>query len=255
MAKRCTGVTTFQTSLNGLTPSTATGGAVSLDGTLGPTSGGTGISSYATGDLIYANAPNSLALIPPGQNGQVLTMASGIPAWYNISMAGGSNNVSSFSAGSTGLIPASPTTGNIILGGTLNPTSGGTGQNTYTTGDTLYASGTNAVSKLSIGSAGQQLTVVGGVPAWQTPAANVGSFSAGTTGLTPASPTTGPVTLGGTLAATNGGTGQTTYNTGDTLYASGANTVGKLPLDGWSAIDCSGWCPGLANASRKCGQF
>ena len=42
-------VTSFQTSLSGLTPSTATGGAVTLAGTLGVASGGTGITSFGTG--------------------------------------------------------------------------------------------------------------------------------------------------------------------------------------------------------------
>ena len=42
-------VTSFQTSLSGLTPNTATGGAVTLAGTLGVASGGTGITSFGTG--------------------------------------------------------------------------------------------------------------------------------------------------------------------------------------------------------------
>ena len=41
-------------------------------------------------------------------------------------------------------------------------------------------------------------------------AVGVTSFSAGTTGLTPNSPTTGAVVLAGTLAVANGGTGATT---------------------------------------------
>lgn len=45
---------------------------------------------------------------------------------------------------------------------------GGTNQSTYTTGDTLYASASNVLSKLGIGSTGQVLTVAGGVPTWAT---------------------------------------------------------------------------------------
>ena len=70
-----------------------------------------------------------------------------------------------------------------------------------------------------------------------TSAIPVTTFSAGTTGLTPNSATTGAVTLAGTLAIANGGTGQTTANPafnalspmttgGDLIYggASGAGT-------------------------------
>jgi len=60
-------------------------------------------------------------------------------------------------------------------------TSGGTSQSTYTTGDIVYASGTNTLSKLAIGTTGQALTVSGGVPAW---AAAGGSTSLTTTSFT-----------------------------------------------------------------------
>ena len=43
---------------------------------------------------------------------------------------------------------------------------GGTNITTYTTGDILYGSNTNVLSKLGIGSTNQVLTVVNGVPAW-----------------------------------------------------------------------------------------
>jgi hypothetical protein len=50
-------VTSFQTSLSGLTPNTATTGAVTLAGTLGVTSGGTGTSTtFTTGSVIFAGA-------------------------------------------------------------------------------------------------------------------------------------------------------------------------------------------------------
>ena len=49
-------------------------------------------------------------------------------------------------------------------------TNGGTAQSTYTTGDLLYASGTNTLAKRAIGSTGNVLTVSGGVPTWAAPA-------------------------------------------------------------------------------------
>jgi hypothetical protein len=52
------------------------------------------------------------------------------------------------------------------LAGTLAIANGGTNITTYTTGDTLYASASNTLSKLAIGTAGQILSIVAGVPAW-----------------------------------------------------------------------------------------
>jgi hypothetical protein len=49
---------------------------------------------------------------------------------------------------------------------TITTGKGGTNITTYTTGDILYASNTNVLSKLGIGSTNQVLTVVAGVPAW-----------------------------------------------------------------------------------------
>ena len=55
--------------------------------------------------------------------------------------------------------------------GTLPATNGGTAQSTYTTGDIIYASATNTLSKLSVGTAGQVLTIAGGIPSYATPSA------------------------------------------------------------------------------------
>jgi hypothetical protein len=54
-----------------------------------------------------------------------------------------------------------------VIGWKLVPaTAGGTGLSTYTTGDIIYSSATNTLTKLGIGSTGQVLTVAGGVPTW-----------------------------------------------------------------------------------------
>ena len=55
----------------------------------------------------------------------------------------------------------------------ISTTSGGTGQTTYTTGDMLYSSATNTLSKMSVGSTNQVLTVVGGVPTWSSTIPNL----------------------------------------------------------------------------------
>lgn len=72
------------------------------------------------------------------------------------------------------------------LTGTVTETHGGTNQTTYTTGDLLYASGSNTLSKLAIGTGGFVLSSVAGVPGWVatstiTPTAPItATFAAGT---------------------------------------------------------------------------
>jgi hypothetical protein len=66
-------------------------------------------------------------------------------------------------------------------------------------------------------------------------ASTVASFSAGSTGFTPSSATTGAVTLAGTLATTNGGTGLTSFTSGGIVYASSTSalaTGSALTFDG-----------------------
>ncbi|MFN0081893.1 MAG: hypothetical protein ACKVOM_05195 [Ferruginibacter sp.] len=64
--------------------------------------------------------------------------------------------------------------------GTVLNTSGGTGFSTYATGDILYASAANVLSKRTIGATNQVLTVVGGVPTWATPTGWLLTGNAGT---------------------------------------------------------------------------
>lgn len=58
------------------------------------------------------------------------------------------------------------TTGSVLNITTVPVANGGTNLTSYTAGDLLYASGATTLSKLGIGTAGQVLTVSGGVPAW-----------------------------------------------------------------------------------------
>lgn len=61
---------------------------------------------------------------------------------------------------------------------------------------------------------------------------NVASISFGSTGLTPSTATTGAVTVAGTLATTNGGTGLTSFTSGGAVYATSTSalTTGTLPI-------------------------
>jgi len=109
---------------------------------------------------------------------------------------------------------------------TVPTTAGGTGLTTYTAGDlSYYASGTT-FTKLAIGTAGQILSSTGTAPQWTTlSGVAVTTFSAGTTGFTPNSATSGAVTLAGTLTVGNGGTGTATAFTAGSVVFAGASGV------------------------------
>jgi hypothetical protein len=110
---------------------------------------------------------------------------------------------------------------------------GGTGQTTASaafnalspitaTGDLILGNGTNSATRLAIGANGYLLTSNGTTAAWSpAPAGGVTTFSAGTTGFTPNTATSGAISLAGTLVVSNGGTGATTL----TGYVKGAGTT------------------------------
>jgi hypothetical protein len=138
--------------------------------------------------------------------------------------------------------------GTTVTAATLNLTNalgtayGGTGLTSFASGDIMYYTSGTAMSKLTIGTAGQILTVNSGAtaPQWSTlSGVAVTTFSAGTTGLTPSSATSGAVTLAGTLATTNGGTGLTSFTSGGVVYASSSSvlaTGSALTFDGTNLI-------------------
>jgi hypothetical protein len=67
------------------------GNAANVTGIVAAANGGTAQSTYATGDIIYASAANTLSKLTVGSTGQVLTVASGAPSWA----AAASSNITS----------------------------------------------------------------------------------------------------------------------------------------------------------------
>jgi hypothetical protein len=103
----------------------------------------TNIAGGATGSLPYQSAAATTAMLAAGANGQVLTLASGIPSWATpttgtVTSVSGTGTVSGISLSGT-----VTSTGNLTLGGTLDlsapPAIGGTTANTIT-GTTITAS-------------------------------------------------------------------------------------------------------------------
>lgn len=116
-------------------------------GVLLPPVGGTGLSSFVVGDLLYASATTTLSRLADVATGNAL-ISGGVsvaPSWGKIGLA-------------------------THVSGVLGASNGGTGQSTYAVGDLLYASTTSALSKLADVAAGAYLRS-GGVntaPVWST---------------------------------------------------------------------------------------
>ena len=147
-----TGVLSFSAGTTGLTPATATTGAVTLAGTLIPANGGTGLTSYTIGDLLYASGTATLAKLPDVATGNAL-ISGGVGVAPSYGKIGLTTHVS-------GVLPIA---------------NGGTNISTYATGDLLYASATDVLSKFAKPSASSVLTMdSSGVPAWKNP--KYGSF-------------------------------------------------------------------------------
>jgi hypothetical protein len=118
------------------------------------------------------------------------------------------------------------------LTGTLGVANGGTGLTTLTANNVILGNGTSTPLFVAPGANGNILTSNGTTWASTTPAAGgVTTFNAGTTGFTPSTATSGAVTLAGTLAVANGGTGQTSYTNGQLLIGNTTgNTLAKATL-------------------------
>ncbi len=88
-----------------------------------------------TGAAVFANSPTLVTPALGTPSSGVATNLTGLP----------------LTTGTTGVLPE---------------TKGGTNQSTYTTGDLLYASASNTLSKLAAGTSGQVLTQGASVPSW-----------------------------------------------------------------------------------------
>lgn len=195
-------------------------------GTLATTAG-PALPAVVQGDLLYGSAPNVLSTLAKNASASRYlsnTGASNNPAWAQIDLTNGV----------TGSLPA---------------TSGGTAQTTYATGDTLYASAANTLSKLAgnITTAKQYLSQTGSGAASAAPvwAAVAGADVTGAA-LTAANDTNVTLTLGGTPATallraasvTAGWTGQLAVGRGGTGLASGVSG-GILGFTGTTTIASS----------------
>lgn len=264
----------------------------SLSTPISAADGGTGISSYTTGDMLYASGASTLAKLADVATGNVILSGGvgAIPAWGKVTLTGhvsgvlpvanGGTNISSYAvgdiiyaSGATALSKlADVATGNALISGgiTTAPAWGKIGIATHVSG---LGTGVATALGVNTGSAGAVVLFNGalGIPSSGTLtsctglpvstgisglgtgvatalAVNVGSAGAFVTfngalgtpsGGTLTSCTGLPLTTGitGTLGVGNGGTGQTTYTNGQLLIGNTTgNTLAKATLTAGSNI-------------------
>lgn len=239
-------------------------GASSITGTLDETDGGTGLTGYTAGDVIYASGTDTLAKLAKGSAGQVLKMNSGAtaPEWGSDASQtytagdGLDLNTAEFSVDlkSNGGLVIESTEVAVDLGassitGTLAVGDGGTGQTTYTNGQLLIGNTTgNTLAKATL-TAGSNVSITNGTGSITIAATDTNTTYTAGDGLdlsstefsadlkadgglviesTEMAVDLGASSITGTLDETDGGTGLTSYAAGDILYASGSNTLAKL---------------------------
>ena len=125
------------------------------------------LGSDAAGDVMYYDGTNYVRLAK-GTDGEVLTLASGIPSWDADSTNVGGTSVGGDLTGTVGnaSIAANAVDGTHIALGS------------DTAGDVMYYDGTNWV-RLAKGTTGQVLTQGASAPAWSADSTNVGGTAVG----------------------------------------------------------------------------
>jgi hypothetical protein len=191
------------------------------DGGLAVNRGGTGQTSYTDGQLLIGNSVGNTL------DKNTLTPGTGI---------GVTNGHGSIAIANTGVTS--------IAAGSGISRNAATGAVTVTnTGVLSVIAGTG----ISVSSATGNVTIA-------NTSVGVSSFSGGTTGLTPSSPTTGAVVLAGTLAISNGGTGATTAAGARTNLGLGSGlsvTITTAKLTGGGANGSMTFVNGILTAQTQ----
>ena len=217
-----------------------------VTGTLPATNGGTGQSSYAVGDLLYADTTTSLARLADIATGNVL-LSGGVstaPAWGKVSLTtavsgilplanGGTNanltasngGIAWSNASQLQILLGTPTAQQMLQSGASGAPawSTATWPATTTANQLLYSSSTSVVGEITTANSSVLVTNGSGAPSWSTtlPAHTVTTSvtvpliigGSGTTGTILTLQTTSGTGTTDTIAFTGGTNGGTTFAT------------------------------------------
>ena len=216
-----------------------TGQVISLTGVVAPSNGGTGVSTVSTGDLLYGDSIGGWGNLTVGAAYQSLVVnGSGTQIEWNAVALDQSGSIA-------GALPVS---------------NGGTGITGYAQGEMLYANTSTTLDKVTANTSTTKKFLsqtgngtAGLAPTWEQPAAtditglaasattdttdanNITSGSLGTsrlsgsyTGVTGVGTLTAGTWQAATIAAIYGGTGLTSFTTGDLIYANSSTTLARL---------------------------
>lgn len=225
-------------------PLQANAGIVSATTSIGVVYGGTGLTSAPTyGQIPVGNssggytltATSSLGLLGTGAS---LSAANTWTALQQFSAGASTTQHSVFSKAYFGGTATSTfdSAGILTLISPLLVGSGGTGWSTINSGAVLYGNGSSALSTTTVGSAGQVLALLGGIPTWT--ATSTLSNIAGTLG----------VTQGGTGLTSAGSAGNILRSDGTNFVSTAVTTSQSTPGDPTATTTTTGGMMGLAGS-------
>lgn len=126
-------------------------------GVLPATDGGTGTGTYTVGDILYADSTTTLAKLPIGTSGQILTVTAGIPSWQT----SGGGGVSITGTAPISVTSTGPSSVDISITDPLPLINGGTGVAASDANDVA-----NAILPSQGSNAGKVLTTDGTDTSW-----------------------------------------------------------------------------------------